>query len=133
MKKLNRLAATNQLQTFFLHLLREKLCGGNRFRIRARRARQSVTGNRPNRMAGSGWKIIAREIQPQRGDLVGDKSERGAESGHERSLPKNSSQRRQAAGNLELGIIVFHANLATSVDESGLVRQSISSPPRAKT
>ena len=67
----------------------------------------------------------ARERQPQRRDLVGGECERGTEGGHERGFPKNPSDREQAVGNPGLCRIIFHTNLAPSVDESAPVRQSL--------
>ena len=45
------------------------------------------------------WKIIAREDQAARRELVGGERERGSKDSHEHGFPKNLSDREQVAEN----------------------------------
>jgi hypothetical protein len=57
--------------------------------------------------------------------LVGAECKGSPDRGYKHSFAQNPSNRHPAGGNCGLCRIIFHMNLATSVDESAPVRQSL--------
>ena len=129
MKKLDHPGAVRQLQPLFLHLRRKKLGRRKSLRICARGSRRCGIGGGPHRMGGSRRKIVTRQCQTPRRDLAGGECKGSPDRGHEHSFAQNPSKRHQAGGNCGLCQIIFHMNLATSVDESAPVRQSLFHQP----